>query len=106
MNGSATLLSAPGNQQFPHKVANHPNPNNPIREALYVVSIGPTAGPLKMRKGYFRWWFITQGGACNRLLLNGAYMQADTSLNGIGVGGPFVMGPWDGVSIPMNGYGF
>lgn len=106
LNGTATLLSAPGNQQFPHKVANHPNPNNPIREPLYVVSIGPTAGPLKMRKGYFRWWFITQGGACNRLLLNGAYMQADTSSNTTGVGGSFVMGPWDGVSNPMNGYGF
>lgn len=92
------------NNTYPCKVANHPNPNIPIREALHVVSVGPAAGPLKMRKGYFRWWFITEGGACNRLLFNGAYMQTCTPPTGAAAGGPIACGPWDGVSTPTNGY--
>lgn len=99
INNPAVLL----NNTYPCKVANHPNPNIPIREALHVVSVGPSAGALKQRKGYFRWWFITEGGVCNRLLFNGAFMQAATSTVAAG-GGPFVVGPWDGASIPVNGY--
>lgn len=81
------------------RVSNHPNPNMQIREPLWVVSTGPAAGPTKMRKGYFRWWFITEGGTTNKLLFNGAYIQIDDGTSA----GPFVAGPWDGTTIPLNG---
>jgi hypothetical protein len=99
-----TLLYS-GNTVLPYvttqacRVMNHPNPNLPIREAIHVLSIQSAQ---KQRKGYLRWWFSTEGGSCNRLLFNGAYVQIHSTLTN-GNGGPVVCGPWDGVTIPQCG---
>lgn len=80
----------------PCKVSCHPNPNLQIREALHIVS---TQSGQKMRKGYSRWWFWTEGGRCNSLHANGTYVQAGTTM-AAGTPGCLVVGPWDGVTIP------
>ena len=96
----STLASISSNIPPIGRVACHPNPNLPIREAIHVIS---TQSAQKQRKGYMRWWFWTEGGECNRLLFNGSYMQAGGYVSGGSSGGPLVVGPWDGVSIPVCG---
>jgi hypothetical protein len=88
------------NQTYPYKVANHPNNNMPTREALYVASF---QSGQKMRKGYSRWWFATEGGPCNRLLFNGAFIQLAPAIVTGAAAGPIVVGPWDGATLPNLG---
>lgn len=89
------------NNSYPGHVANHPTPAiYQVKEALWVVSYNLNQ---KMRKGYFRWWFMTDGGFCHKLLDNGRYIQIYESI-GNSAGGPFVVGPWDGVTQPLSGF--
>ncbi len=93
-NQSVPVLS----QGYICRVANNPTPNPiAIREPLWAIS-GQSAQ--KMRKGTFRWIFLTEGGATNQTFASGTWVQ-------LGIAnqqspGTFV-GPWDGTSVPVNG---
>jgi len=100
-NGNSSQIPAGQNLSIPARVANHPNPNIQIREPMWAVS---TQSAQKMRKGYYRWWYITEGGVSGKLHQNGTLIQVAGGSTYAAAGqGPLVIGPWDGTSTPFNG---
>ncbi len=87
------------NYGFPDRVANNPTANPiQLREPIWIIS---TQLSQKMRKGTFRWIFITGNGVSNQAVgYTQNWMQFSTSTQnhygGLG-------GPWDGFSIATNG---
>jgi len=66
-----------------------------VKDALWVVS---TQSAARMRKGYLRWIWMTEGGVSNNTYLGGTWVQLSEAASS----GPLVCGPWDGASIPSN----
>jgi len=64
-----------------------------IREAAWVVS---TNTAQRMRKGYLRWLWLTEGGITNNTYQNGTWVQLSQG------NGPMVAGPWDGQTLPLT----
>jgi len=86
----------------PFRVASMPNPRStPVKEPIWICSSQTGS---KMRKGTLRWWYIVPGGITGVLYNNGMYV-------GVGTAGassssnisPFIVGPWDGVTVASNG---
>jgi len=99
-NDAGTALVSQ-NVASPARVSNNPNLTIQIREPIWVTSTlvasTPTNG--QMRKGYYRWWFVTEGGASGKLHSNGTYIQVCSQVSQ----GPMVVGPWDGQTPGFNG---
>jgi hypothetical protein len=70
-----------------------------VREPIFVISsqIGQ-----KMRKGTLRWMFATVGGNGLDTYDSKTWVQVSTNTNGNAGTGPFIVGPWDGVSVPIQ----
>lgn len=64
-----------------------------IREAAWVVSTNTSQ---RMRKGYLRWIWLTEGGVTNNTFQNGTWVQLSQG------NGPMVAGPWDGQTLPLT----
>src|SRR5574337_1579167 len=70
-----------------------------VREPLFVLSI--QLGQ-KMRKGTCRWMFATAGGSNMDTYDSRTWVQVSSNTGGNAGSGPFIIGPWDGVSNPLQ----
>ncbi len=70
-----------------------------VREPIFVLSI--QLGQ-KMRKGTCRWMFATGGGNNMDTYDNRTWVQVASQTGGSAGRGPFIIGPWDGVSNPVQ----
>lgn len=74
-----------------------------VREAIWVISVQTTMGSNqanqffgKMRKGTIRWGFMVSGGNGCDTYDSRKWVQLSST------NGPWVIGPWDGVSTPTQ----
>lgn len=70
-----------------------------VREPVFIVS---TQIGSKMRKGSCRWMFAAAGGNGLDTYDNKTWIQVSGNTNGNLGSGPFIVGPWDGVSVPLQ----
>jgi len=78
-----------------------------IREPIWIISVNVSTGQtnttgIKMRKGTMRWWYMVSGGVGTETMDGKRWVQGGSQTVSAS-NSPIVFGPWDGVSIPVNG---
>lgn len=90
-NGSNSPIDVATASGISH--ASHSIQTASIREAAWIVSTNTSQ---RMRKGYLRWLWLTEGGVSNNTYQNGTWVQLSQG------NGPMVAGPWDGQTRPLS----
>lgn len=97
-NGNNSIIALNYNSQDNDSIACSFSPTK-VRDAIFVVSgqIGS-----KMRKGSMRWMYAVAGGNAMDTFDSKKWLQCSGNVGGNTGTGPFLVGPWDGVSVPIQ----